>query len=343
MAAGALVHRGQRVVADLVPEAARARVEQDRDVAGGQAEARRGRGIEDLVHHADLREVVAGAERAELGDAALARSIRERPGVGAGQATAGFRELEVFRLAVTVPDRPRGAVAQHLVEVARGQPGDRALAAHAGGDVVLELADELTEPAAEIGDGQVGAHEADAAIDVVADAAGGDDALLRVERRDAADREPVPFVDVRHRQRGAHDAGQVRDVAGLHERLVAADRAQQLRARVDARRHPHPAGRLDLPDSGRNSLQLATHAINIGPGGSFGRPWEHGRTAGVRDAPQAGNRPRPPARGPAAKKAGAAVPLAHASTISSHLPRASSRNWISSRTAPWPPDAPATN
>ena len=89
---------------------------------------------------------------------------------------------------------------------------------------------------------EVRPHEADAAVDVVADAAGRDDAALgRVGRRDAADAEAVAPVDVRHRQAGALDAGQHRDVRDLVGGLILADRCSSSLSLAKIRPvHAHP-------------------------------------------------------------------------------------------------------
>src|SRR5262249_30229810 len=71
-------------------------------------------------------------------------------------------------------------------------------------------------------------HEPHAAIDVIADAAGGDDAaLIRVGRADAADAEAVAPVDVWHRQAGDLDTGKERDVGDLLGSLVLAELIDQ--------------------------------------------------------------------------------------------------------------------
>ena len=64
------------------------------------------------------------------------------------------------------------------------------------------------------------AEQAHPAVDVVAHAAGGDDALFQVEGRHAADGEAVAPVDVGHGQGGAHDPRQGCDVGHLLQALV---------------------------------------------------------------------------------------------------------------------------
>src|SRR5262249_9980333 len=76
---------------------------------------------------------------------------------------------------------------------------------------------------------EVGADEADAAVDVVADAAGRDDAaFVRIGGADAADAEAVTPVDVRHGETRLLNARQKRDVGDLLGRLVRFDAFDEL-------------------------------------------------------------------------------------------------------------------
>ena len=202
--------------------------------------------VRDALH---LDEVVAGADRAELAGAALLGALRDRCRVGPGQAAARLGALEVVRRPdPSLDERPR-PLAQHAVEV--GAPeAQLPVLAHAGRHRARELVDERLPAPVQLRLGERQREQADAAVDVVADAAGGDDAVRRLERGDAADREAVALVDVRHRQRGPDDAGQRGDVRELLEREVLPDRVEQLGVREDARRNAHvrPSLRRDLPE-----------------------------------------------------------------------------------------------
>src|SRR5207244_5635066 len=101
--------------------------------------------------------------------------------------------------------------------VLAGSPGP-------GRDVAEQRVHELADVRLDLAVGQVRADQANAAVDVVADAAGGDHAtLVRVGGGDAADAEAVPPVDVRHGQAGVLDAGQEGDVGHLVGGLVLAE------------------------------------------------------------------------------------------------------------------------
>src|SRR5262245_13255645 len=90
------------------------------------------------------------------------------------------------------------------------------VAAHARRYVLEERVDKHRKAGAYIGFHQIGANESHAAVDVVADAAGTDDAALgRVSRRNATDAETVTPVNVRHGQRSSDDSGQRGDISDL--------------------------------------------------------------------------------------------------------------------------------
>ena len=101
---------------------------------------------------------------------------------------------------------------------------------------------------------QARAEQAHPAVDVVAHAAGGDDALIRVEGRHAADGEAVAPVDVGHSQGGTHDPRQGGDVGHLLEALVGLKAREHLLGTKDQPPGAHlalprnlPAVLVDLP------------------------------------------------------------------------------------------------
>ena len=100
----ALAERLDIVGGDLVAEAARAGVDHDGDAARLQPEQAGGRGIVDLLHRLHLDEVVARAQRAQLGGAALAGPGAEGARRVERQAAARLDELQVAR-----PRRRSGA------------------------------------------------------------------------------------------------------------------------------------------------------------------------------------------------------------------------------------------
>ena len=98
--------------------------------------------------------------------------------------------------------------------------------------------------------GEIAANQTDAAADVVADTARGNDALVDVEGGDTADGEAVAPVDVRHGVRGAHDARQTGDVLDLLEGVVEFARLDHAAAGEDPSRHAHRRLAVDLPLEG---------------------------------------------------------------------------------------------
>ena len=102
------------------------------------------------------------------------------------------------------------------------------------------MRDEFLDARLDVGGRQVRPDEADAAVDVVADAAGRDDAALRrVGGRHAADRKPVAPVDVGHGQAGPLDAGERGHVGHLLGGVVVADLLDQRGVGVDDAVDPH--------------------------------------------------------------------------------------------------------
>jgi hypothetical protein len=86
----------------------------------------------------------------------------------------------------------------------------------------------------------VAAH---AAVDVVADPAGREDARLHLHGGDTAGRETVAAVGVRHGDRISNDPRQMGDVGGLFERAVGLDLRNHVGRGIDARQHAHSSGR----------------------------------------------------------------------------------------------------
>ncbi len=72
--------------------------------------------------------------------------------------------------------------------------------------------------------------------------------MIGIERRDAADRETVTPMGIRHGVGGLHDPGKRRDIHRLLEDLVV-HVADQILVGVDDRRHAHRAVGLDRATS----------------------------------------------------------------------------------------------
>jgi hypothetical protein len=77
-------------------ETARARVDQDRDLAFGEPVCRRSLLVEDSIDPLQFDEVVAGSERPELAGAPGQRALGHGRRVGTGDAAARLGQLEVL-------------------------------------------------------------------------------------------------------------------------------------------------------------------------------------------------------------------------------------------------------
>src|SRR5262249_50856341 len=144
--------------------------------------------------------------------ASLHRALAHAPGLRARHAAVLLDVREVALVPEPALHRPARALDDHLLaELARLDI--HAAVAGAGRHEAVELVDQRAHRFLVAG-GRLdfAAKQTHATVYVVAAPARRDHAVLRRERRHAADREAVAPVDVRHRQRVAQDPGHVRDV-----------------------------------------------------------------------------------------------------------------------------------
>ena len=122
VAAHALVHVAQVVGTDLVAQATRPGVDEHDDLVFMKAQCLRNRRLEDAVDVLNFQEVVAGAERAHLRQAALLGAIADGGRVGAIDRAAFLAVLQVSAVAVPVLDHPRRAFLEQVLQVFVGNP-----------------------------------------------------------------------------------------------------------------------------------------------------------------------------------------------------------------------------
>src|SRR5208282_2067721 len=94
-------------------------------------------------------------------------------------------------------DGPRRASGEDRIDLRTLQRAGAA-GAHPARHLPVQPVDQLGEAGPDLVDGETSAKEPDPAVDVVADPPGGYDPVVQVERSNAADREPVAEMDVRH-------------------------------------------------------------------------------------------------------------------------------------------------
>jgi hypothetical protein len=215
-------HLAQRIRADLVAKAARARVNQHDDLVDGQSEVPRRRVIRDALDVLDLEEVVAAAQRADLRPPALPGTVGHGVRIRIVDRAASLREVGVAIVAVTAAHHPPRALHEHAVEIVRGDL-DEAGASRAARHLAEHLLHQLAQARLDVLPAEAGSQEPDAAVDVEAHASRRHDAAGHVRRRHAADGEPVALVEIRHRQARPDDARQHRHVHGLIERPIPDD------------------------------------------------------------------------------------------------------------------------
>ena len=183
--------------------------------------------VVDFVDDLDFDEMVACSECAALAFATLVGAGGEGVGVGVGEATAGFGVIKIGGDAEAFLDDVGGTLGEQvslLGDVELDFPGS----AYSAGDVGEERSGELGDAVLEILGEEIGVEKSDAAVDVVADTARGDDAVLvGVGGSDTADAESVAPVDVGHGEGGRLDAGQKSDVSDLFGGAVGEDAGQE--------------------------------------------------------------------------------------------------------------------
>ena len=209
--------------------------------------------------------MVAGADGAELVGAASPGPVRHGADRGALEPATRLGELHVLvRPDAAHLDQRARPLDEHALELAFAQ-GERAAAAAARRRSARDLVDERLLAPAELVHGDRQGEEPDAAVDVVTHAARRDDSVRGLRRRDPSDREPVSLVHVRHRERGVDDPGQRGHVLELLERLVVADRVEQLLVGEHPRRDAHVRTRLarNLPERLVQPAELNHRCITL--------------------------------------------------------------------------------
>ena len=145
VAFGGVLEGRQVVVANLVAEAARARMDQDGDLALAQTHHLGCNRVEHAVDDLDFEEVVARAERAALVEAASDCPIADAARVSAIQAAAGLGDEQVMvgtKSQVDDVRRPFGHETGELGLVELILPA----LTDAGGNVTKELLDQRPDP-----------------------------------------------------------------------------------------------------------------------------------------------------------------------------------------------------
>jgi hypothetical protein len=210
-----------------------------------ELERLRGAGVGDQVDHLDLEEVVPCAERTALRRAALVRAIGHRVRIRACQPAVVLAALEVRRPSEPSSERPCRALLEDASELGAVEPEDP-FRADATRDPLPQPDAQLRQEVFHLRQRQIAAEQAYAAADVEPDPTGRDHAAgVHIGRGDAAHREAVAPVDVRHRVRGPDDPGKRCDVCDLLQRAIVPRLGDAGVIGEHAPRHAHTA---DLTD-----------------------------------------------------------------------------------------------
>ena len=218
------------------PKPARAGVDHHDDLAGRDAEGARGPVVEHVVHHLHLDEVVAGAEAADLGPAAVERLAAHRGRVRPRHHAAllGVREVVRGRQPALGQegDPLFGEPLELAVLEAQGAVRPRSL-----GHTAHQLVHQRLEPRSARRRAPSPVRTSRTPQLMSKPTPPGETTPSRlVHGRHAADGEPVSPVDVRHGDAGLQHAGQRGDVGHLLERLLVAALGEESRVRVHASR-----------------------------------------------------------------------------------------------------------
>ena len=103
---------------------------------------------------------------------------------------------------------------------------------------------------------QVGGEESNAAVDIVADAAGGNDSFIQVKAGYSPNGKAITPVNVGHGDGRADDAGQASNVGDLIEALVFSDVGHQRLVSEDDAVRIHPPFLRDSPRAVIDLLEL---------------------------------------------------------------------------------------
>src|SRR5260370_12260202 len=180
-------------------------MDRDDNVLFGKPKRLGGAQVENALHVLDFQEMVAGAERACLRQAALLGAITYRAGVRTIDGAALFTSVQVFGSAIAVLHHPRCALNQKPIELLVRQP-NIPLLSHTGRNVAEKLVNQLPELWPNFVKRKRATKEPDATINVESHPAWPDDpALVGKGRRHATNRKTIALVDIRHRQGAAHN------------------------------------------------------------------------------------------------------------------------------------------
>ena len=291
-----LTHRGlhgaQGIVADLVAAAARARVDEHRELAREEPEDRGRARLKDLRDFLKFQEMVAAAQGAQLVLPPLHRARAGALRVRLGQGPAVLHGLQVGTLAVAPLHRPARALEEDFAQFLFAQ-AQRTFRADPGRHGPEQRVHELGEDRFDLRGFEVGAQQAHAAGDVVAHGAGADDPVFGPGRGHASDRHAVAPVRVGHGHGIADDARQGRHIGHLLGDLLRLELGEHPLRGVDQAGNAHgpgarqfPAIVVELAEScrDRHEASLRLPFIILHPQGR-----RQGEPAGA-----AGRPPRPP-------------------------------------------------
>ncbi len=202
--------------------------------------------LEHLLHHLDLEKMIPRPQRPQLLATPLQGAVADGLRIRTLHGSAVLGRFQIRRRSEPVLHRPACAVDQDPAFLLQGKL-DRPPGTDTRRDVAEESHREVAEAIPDVLLAKVRRQQAAAAVDVVADAPRRNDTVFQGEGGDAADREPISPVHIRHRGRIFHDPRQMGDVRHLPGTLVLSHALHETLAGIDDSRHAHPPLGRDPP------------------------------------------------------------------------------------------------
>ena len=192
----------------------------------------------DLGDHVDLGKMVARAQCADLIDAAFLGLVAHLGGIGADHPAAFFGVGDIFLAGKALFQCPAAAVDQDVIQFGLVEM-QVALHTHAARHVAVKRIGQTIDMWSQFRGVQMGREQANAAVDIIADAAGRDHPARQPGGHHATDREAVALVNIGHRQRLADHAGQGRRVDQLFQGAIFQGLFKNVVVCVEMSRHAH--------------------------------------------------------------------------------------------------------
>ncbi len=170
--------------------------------------------------------MIAAAQRAQLRAPALLRTIGNLAGIGSRHRARFLAKLQISRHTIAVLHHPPCAALEHFVQIRKVQR-NHSLGACARRHVAEKLVHKFTQFRRHFFAIERTSQQSHSAINVESHAARRHHSHANIRGCHSADRKSVTLMDIRHRQRPAHNSRQKRHVHCLLDGKILHDRIEQ--------------------------------------------------------------------------------------------------------------------